>query len=750
MAQSLEDMAEELTCSICLELFITPVTIPCGHNFCCLCLELTWKESAVCTYSCPQCRCPFNTKPDLKKNTLLSNLVSQLRAARGPEEPETKKKECPPDDVLCDNCMKGAAAKSCLTCMASFCQEHLQPHLHSPAFMDHQLRQPLRDLQQRKCPEHNKLLDHYCWDHSRCICCHCLGTHKTCRTSSLQEGKTHKELHFKNLLRSLNQRIEKTSTLTDEIKREQRQVMDITKKKKDLLDQEYDEIKALIEQEQRKSIRKLEGEQNRVNSKFSYTLSVFDKKKKEFEVLKTKVVSLLQEDDDLQFLKQATKLHDVTSKDIFKPKTEFDEKLLHQVFRSTVSLKETIKTKLAQIDETLEGRPQPTAPKEKASADESTHSEKEWRPPQQTPDKKPKKSKQKMKAPQSPESASDTAIPNPQEPEPSPKGSQHTRDSREKPSQQVKVSGHQHVMRSAGGVGKRWGKDRRRKGTSADNSRSGGNNGCISQKCVTTTTVAIWQLIVNRPRNHRKQRKGIMLPRYPRLKESVGSESFRNRTPAEKLRDRFRRDKKVDPERSPNLMQLIKCRKSLSVPVCREDVMMYAEWLTVDPSTAHKRVILSERDTKLTVSDNPQNYVDLPQRFTHCSQALCSKGFDHGIHYWEVDIEGGHFSGIGIAYQSIARKGPESRLGRNKVSWCIEYFNGKLQAWHDEKETNLTTPNATKIGVLLNYEEGLLSFFSAAKKFSQIFRFRAQFIEPVYPAFWVFSSNTILSISNLK
>uniref|UniRef100_A0A665UP58 RING-type domain-containing protein n=1 Tax=Echeneis naucrates TaxID=173247 RepID=A0A665UP58_ECHNA len=68
---SLLGLEEELTCSICLSTFQCPVTIPCGHNFCQDCLLATWRD----TYSCPQCRTHFPTKPELKKNTVLSTVV---------------------------------------------------------------------------------------------------------------------------------------------------------------------------------------------------------------------------------------------------------------------------------------------------------------------------------------------------------------------------------------------------------------------------------------------------------------------------------------------------------------------------------------------------------------------------------------------------------------------------------------------------------------------------------------------------
>uniref|UniRef100_A0A3Q1EL16 RING-type domain-containing protein n=1 Tax=Acanthochromis polyacanthus TaxID=80966 RepID=A0A3Q1EL16_9TELE len=80
---SLLSLEDELTCSICLSPFDCPVTIPCGHNFCQDCLLTTWTDS----YSCPQCRTLFATRPELKKNTVLSTVVETFRSrAGGPKE----------------------------------------------------------------------------------------------------------------------------------------------------------------------------------------------------------------------------------------------------------------------------------------------------------------------------------------------------------------------------------------------------------------------------------------------------------------------------------------------------------------------------------------------------------------------------------------------------------------------------------------------------------------------------------------
>uniref|UniRef100_A0A3B4TF43 RING-type domain-containing protein n=1 Tax=Seriola dumerili TaxID=41447 RepID=A0A3B4TF43_SERDU len=86
---SLMSLEDELTCSICLSTFDCPVTTPCGHNFCQDCLLATWKE----TQRCPQCRTPIPTKPELKKNTVLSAVVETFNLSSNKTEDSLIKEE---------------------------------------------------------------------------------------------------------------------------------------------------------------------------------------------------------------------------------------------------------------------------------------------------------------------------------------------------------------------------------------------------------------------------------------------------------------------------------------------------------------------------------------------------------------------------------------------------------------------------------------------------------------------------------
>lgn len=172
--------------------------------------------------------------------------------------------------------------------------------------------------------------------------------------------------------------------------------------------------------------------------------------------------------------------------------------------------------------------------------------------------------------------------------------------------------------------------------------------------------------------------------------------------------------------------------------------------LTFDPKTAHKRISLSEGLTKASVSDEPTPYHDNPARFSVCSQVLTSQGLSRGRHYWEVKMSSNNFIGIGLAYSSIDRKGSASRLGRNAKSWCVEWFNVKLSAWHASSETVLLNPSPKRVGVLLDCEEGTATFYNVAGRVYPLHTFVFPFTETVYPAFWIFSSGSSISLCKLQ
>ncbi|KAK1875070.1 Tripartite motif-containing protein 29, partial [Dissostichus eleginoides] len=63
--------------------------------------------------------------------------------------------------VWCDVCTGGKqpAVSSCLTCTASYCREHLQPHLSSSFYSKHPLMEPQEALRGRTCRTHRRLME---------------------------------------------------------------------------------------------------------------------------------------------------------------------------------------------------------------------------------------------------------------------------------------------------------------------------------------------------------------------------------------------------------------------------------------------------------------------------------------------------------------------------------------------------------------------------------------------------------------
>ncbi|KAE8588876.1 hypothetical protein XENTR_v10022793 [Xenopus tropicalis] len=175
---------EELTCPLCREIYRDPVTLPCGHNYCRVCIGGTWdrQEGTEEERSSPECRERFPRCPNNVSETFLP--VPLEREGVG---------------IFCTYCARLVpAAKSCLHCEASLCDYHVREHSRAA---EHVLTDPTASFGHRKCSEHKKILEFYCPEDGACICAFCLaGEHRGHNVELLSEASEKKQEKLRNVL----------------------------------------------------------------------------------------------------------------------------------------------------------------------------------------------------------------------------------------------------------------------------------------------------------------------------------------------------------------------------------------------------------------------------------------------------------------------------------------------------------------------------------------------------------------------
>lgn len=200
-------------CAVCSGALDGSEPAACPHSVCGSCLTDKTKGCSECAKTSDKPELPENPKqngvghdtptviqseeeqsPD-PKTSEETKIQEDLRESEDPKKPDEENKEVKtdeeekntseeevkeeplgPDDVVCDSCIESPcrALKSCLTCLVSYCEAHLRPHLENPKFSNHRLVDPLRDIERRTCESHKWPLEFFCCADACCVCQDCV------------------------------------------------------------------------------------------------------------------------------------------------------------------------------------------------------------------------------------------------------------------------------------------------------------------------------------------------------------------------------------------------------------------------------------------------------------------------------------------------------------------------------------------------------------------------------------------------
>ncbi|XP_053353760.1 butyrophilin subfamily 1 member A1-like isoform X2 [Clarias gariepinus] len=164
------------------------------------------------------------------------------------------------------------------------------------------------------------------------------------------------------------------------------------------------------------------------------------------------------------------------------------------------------------------------------------------------------------------------------------------------------------------------------------------------------------------------------------------------------------------------------------------ELKSYAVDVTLDPDTAHPRLRVSEDEKQVTCEDSPQDRHDTTQRFNKCVIVVGKRSYSRTF-YYEVQVSRKTQWILGVMREDINRQGDITVTPQNGF-WTVEMRKEneyRANAGRDIRLTLIERP--VKVGVYVNYERGLVSFYDVEAN-SHIYSFSDQsFTKELFPCF---------------
>uniref|UniRef100_A0A672N9N4 E3 ubiquitin-protein ligase TRIM39-like n=1 Tax=Sinocyclocheilus grahami TaxID=75366 RepID=A0A672N9N4_SINGR len=300
MSSSSGPLNEELQCSICMHVLTDPVTTPCGHNFCGICLNKFWTNTHI--YFCPFCKEKYSKRPAIKINTTLREVAQHFK-----EKPNLGISE-----VFCDFCdeRKQKAVKSCLTCQSSYCETHLEPHLRVPRLKKHTLINAVEKLENYLCQKHQRPLELFCRDDQTSVCLSCTeGDHRTHNTVPVEEESRKKKNQLVKTKKDMQQMIQKKMKKIQEIQHSVELRKRNTEEEKSASVELFTDLIRSIERCQSELLKMMEEQQKAAKKQAEDLIKELQQEITDLKRRNTELEQLSHTDDHLHLLQMYSSLH---------------------------------------------------------------------------------------------------------------------------------------------------------------------------------------------------------------------------------------------------------------------------------------------------------------------------------------------------------------------------------------------------------------------------------------------------------
>ncbi|XP_053194250.1 E3 ubiquitin-protein ligase TRIM21-like [Scomber japonicus] len=186
----------------------------------------------------------------------------------------------------------------------------------------------------------------------------------------------------------------------------------------------------------------------------------------------------------------------------------------------------------------------------------------------------------------------------------------------------------------------------------------------------------------------------------------------------------------------PNTLEVrhFKGRDNVMADALSQDPQ-YAVDVTLDPDTAHPNLILSDDGKQVNDSDVKKKLPDNPKRFKDYTNVLGKQSLSSGRFYFEVQVKGKTRWNLGVARESINRKGLMVLKPEDGYWAILMTSRNEYRACENQLVCLSLKSQPQKVGVFVDYEEGLVSFYDVDAA-ALIYSFTGcSFTEKLYPYF---------------